>query len=98
MGFQNPPADLNRQKGKLTMGTITQSKTHIGYCVFDKSDRVLQIDYHSFPQEHENRKNMTFLKSSNQCPDLNQCPIGKECPIHKDAKNKIILDVSHLKF
>lgn len=82
------------------MGTIRKEITKMGYCIVDKSTVPIPIEYNSFPQPNESRKNMTFIKNSNQCRYLieGKCDLGKDCITFKNAETEIKLDVSNMNF
>lgn len=77
---------------------------HSGSCAEEdkssarKSGQILE--YIPFPDDGSTRKNMTFIKNSNQCRYLFEvkCNLRKECQIYKDAEERIKLDISDMKF
>ncbi|MDD2958950.1 MAG: hypothetical protein PHE06_07955 [Lachnospiraceae bacterium] len=82
------------------MATISKKISRIGFCKVDNDQAPIPIEYISFPDDGSTRRNMTFVKNSNQCPYLaeGKCNLGKECQIYIDAEKQIKLDISDMKF
>ena len=80
------------------MATISKNVSHSGYCPVDKDIAPVPIEYISFPDDGSTKKNMTFIKNSNQCSYLakGKCNLGKECPIYKEAEVQIKRDISDM--
>ena len=82
------------------MATISKNISKLGFCKIDNAQAPIPIEYISFPDDGSTRKNMTFIKNSNQCRYLSEgkCNMGKDCQIYKDAEEQIKLDISDMKF
>lgn len=48
------------------MATISKNISRLGFCKVDSAQVPVPIEYISFPDDGSTRKNMTFVKNSNQ--------------------------------
>ena len=81
------------------MGTISKDVYISGFCPIDKQKVRIPIEYCSFSDIGDTKKDMTFIKTkNNHCRYIKEgkCNKGIECPIWKEAESTKKLDVSDL--
>ena len=80
------------------MATITDTKNAYGYCVVDKHNVAIKIEYISSPMFNDRNGYRTFFKNSNKCYYLQEgkCNLGRECEIYKHAESEYVKKVGRV--